>query len=316
MNVMFNAWRLRDRELPLEHPLVMGIVNVTPDSFSDGGRFLAPAAAVEHALTLLAEGADILDVGGESTRPQGATPVAADEEIRRVIPVIRSIVRARPGAILSVDTVKSSVADAAIGAGARIVNDVSAMRLDPAMADVCARRGVGVVLMHSRGGVSDMGTYAHAEYGRFLDEMLDELRERVEVAAAAGIARERIAVDPGVGFSKRPEHSLLALACLERLAAWGYPVVVGASRKRFIGQLTGAGEPARRRDGSVGAAVAAYDRGANVLRVHDVAATRHALDVAAAIRAAGAASAAASAASSAAAPASAAASASAGAGRA
>jgi dihydropteroate synthase len=269
----------------------MGIVNVTPDSFSDGGRFLAADAALEHATALLAEGADILDVGGESTRPQSAEPVPVEEELRRVLPVVRALASARPEAVISVDTVKAPVAEAAIEAGAQIVNDVSGMRLDPEMAAVCARSGAGVVLMHSRGGVSDMATYAHAVYADFLDEMLGELRDRVDVAEQAGIERERIAVDPGIGFSKRPEHSLLALACLERLAAWGYPVVVGASRKRFVGQLIGAREPSQRRDGSVGAAVAAYDRGANVLRVHDVAPTRHALDVAAAIHAAAGASA-------------------------
>ena len=285
---MTRLWQLRDRALTLDHPLVMGIVNVTPDSFSDGGRFLAPESAVEHATTLLAEGADILDVGGESTRPQSAEPVPLEEELRRVLPVVRALTADRPDVVVSVDTVKAAVADAALEAGAQIVNDVSGLTLDPSMAAVCARRGAGVVVMHSRGGVSDMATYAHANYANFLGEMLDELRERVDAAEDAGVDRERIAVDPGIGFSKRPEHSLLALACLERLAAWGYPVVVGASRKRFIGQLTGARDPAQRRDGSVGAAVAAFDRGAVVLRVHDVGPTRRALDVAAAIRAAGA----------------------------
>lgn len=285
---MTRLWQLRDRALTLDHPLVMGIVNVTPDSFSDGGRFLAPESAVEHATTLLAEGADILDVGGESTRPQSAEPVPLEEELRRVLPVVRALTADRPDVVVSVDTVKATVADAALEAGAQIVNDVSGLSLDPSMAAVCARRGAGVVVMHSRGGVSDMATYAHANYANFLGEMLDELRERVDAAEDAGVDRERIAVDPGIGFSKRPEHSLLALACLERLAAWGYPVVVGASRKRFIGQLTGARDPAQRRDGSVGAAVAAFDRGAVVLRVHDVGPTRRALDVAAAIRAAGA----------------------------
>ena len=285
---MTRLWQLRDRALTLDHPLVMGIVNVTPDSFSDGGRFLAPESAVEHATTLLAEGADILDVGGESTRPQSAEPVPLEEELRRVLPVVRALTAVRPDVVVSVDTVKAAVADAALEAGAQIVNDVSGLSLDPSMAAVCARRGAGVVVMHSRGGVSDMATYAHANYANFLGEMLDELRERVDAAEDAGVDRERIAVDPGIGFSKRPGHSLLALACLERLAAWGYPVVVGASRKRFIGQLTGARDPAQRRDGSVGAAVAAFDRGAVVLRVHDVGPTRRALDVAAAIRAAGA----------------------------
>ena len=284
---MSTVWQLRARSLPLDRPLVMGIVNVTPDSFSDGGQFFDPEVAVAHARALLAEGADILDVGGESTRPQSARPVPVDEELRRVLPVVQALATECPDAVISVDTVKAAVAEAALEAGAHIVNDVSGMRLDGAMADVCARAGAGVVVMHSRGGVSDMATYAHADYSDFLDEMLGELRERVEAVEAAGVRRDHIAVDPGIGFSKRPEHSLLALACLERLAAWGYPVVVGASRKRFIGALTGATQPQQRRDGSLGAAVAAYDRGAQVLRVHDVGPTRHALDVAAAIRAAG-----------------------------
>ena len=284
---MSTVWQLRARSLPLDRPLVMGIVNVTPDSFSDGGQFFDPGAAVAHARAMLAEGADILDVGGESTRPQSARPVPVDEELRRVLPVVQALATECPDAVISVDTVKAAVAEAAVEAGAHIVNDVSGMRLDGAMAEVCARTGAGVVVMHSRGGVSDMATYAHADYGDFLDEMLGELRERVKAVEAAGVRRDHVAVDPGIGFSKRPEHSLLALACLERLAAWGYPVVVGASRKRFIGTLTGATQPQQRRDGSLGAAVAAYDRGARVLRVHDVGPTRHALDVAAAIRAAG-----------------------------
>jgi dihydropteroate synthase len=282
------AWKIRGRELSLARPLIMGIVNVTPDSFSDGGRFISAGAALAHAAKLVAEGADILDVGGESTRPQGAEPVRTDEELRRVLPVIRTLAVERPEIVISVDTVKASVAEAAIGAGAHIVNDVSGLRLDPEMAPLCAAAGVGVVVMHSRGDVSDMATFAHADYGAsFLDEMLDELAARVREVERAGVAGESIAVDPGIGFSKRAEHSLRALACLDRLVAWGYPVVVGASRKRFIGQLTGETNPSHRLFGSVGAAVAAFDRGAQVLRVHDVAATRHALDVAAAIRDAG-----------------------------
>jgi len=281
------TWQLRGRRLVLDHPVVMGIVNVTPDSFSDGGQFFSPSAALAHAAKLVAEGAGIIDVGGESTRPQNAEPVSADEELRRVLPVVRALAVERPDTIVSVDTVKAAVAEAALEAGAHIVNDVSGMRLDAEMLTVCASSGAGVVVMHSRGGVTDMATYAHATYSNFLDEMLQELGDRVEAAERAGIARERIAVDPGIGFSKRGEDSLRALACLERLAAWGYPVVVGASRKRFIGQLTGNSEPARRAWGSVGAATAAYERGAHVLRVHDVGPTRQALDVVAAVRAAG-----------------------------
>lgn len=266
----------------------MGIVNVTPDSFSDGDRFLSPGAALAHAARLIAEGADILDIGGESTRP-GAHPVAADEELRRVLPVIRTLAAERPNLAISVDTVKAAVAEAALAAGAHIVNDVSGLRLDGEMGAVCASCGAGVVVMHSRGGVADMAGTPHADYGaEFLDEMLTELAARVAAATRAGIEPGAIAVDPGIGFSKRTEHSLRALACLERLAAWGHPVVVGASRKRFIGQIMGEENPSHRAFGSVGAAVSAYERGAHVLRVHDVAATRSALDVAAAIRAAGA----------------------------
>ena len=281
-------WQIRGRTLALNHPLVMGIVNVTPDSFSDGGEFFAPDAAIAHGARLLAEGADILDVGGQSTRPHVTESVTAEEEARRVVPVIGALARAHPGAVLSVDTVNAAVAVAAIEAGAHIVNDVSGLRLDPAMTTVCAAERVGVVVMHSRGGVADMATYEHADYGNnFLQTMLSELRERVRQVELGGVVREHIAVDPGIGFAKRPEQSLRVLACLTRLVEWGYPVLVGASRKRFIGQLTGEARPARRVYGSVAAAVAAYERGASVLRVHDVAATRAALDVAAAIRIAG-----------------------------
>jgi len=291
MSAPRTIWQIRGRALALDRrPLVMGIVNVTPDSFSDGGDFFAPEAAVAHGTRLLAEGADMLDVGGQSTRPQGAVPVGAEEERRRVLPVVSALASSHPDAILSVDTVNAEVAAAAIEAGASIVNDVSGLRLDPAMASLCARTGVGVVVMHSRGGVSSMATYEHADYGgEFLETMLTELRERVRAAETAGVARDAIAVDPGIGFAKRPEQSLRALACLPRLVDWGYPVLVGASRKRFIGQLTGEGRPAHRVFGSVGAAVAAYERGATMVRVHDVAPTRAALDVAAAVRHAGAA---------------------------
>lgn len=286
---MPSTWTVRDRQLSLDRPLVMGIINVTPDSFSDGGRFVSVDDAVARAAQLLDEGADILDIGGESTRPQGATDVSEDVEIRRVAPVIERIAALYPGAVISVDTVKSSVAEEAVAAGARIVNDVSALRLDTRMGEVCARLGVGVVLMHSRGEVSDMASYARATYGpNPLEEVLRELQDRVDAALVAGIERGHIALDPGLGFSKRSGDSLRLIARLDRLAAWGFPIVVGASRKRFIGELTG-GEPRERLFGSVGAAVAAYERGAHVLRVHDVAATRQAVDVAAAIRAAGAA---------------------------
>jgi dihydropteroate synthase len=281
---MPSTWRVRGRTLSTDRPLVMGILNVTPDSFSDGGALRSVDDAVAHAETQLAEGADILDVGGESTRPR-AEEVDVDEEMRRTVPVVRELARRFPDVPLSIDTVKSAVARAAVDAGAHIVNDVSGLRLDTAMARTCAECGVGVVLMHSRGRVREMASYAHADYdGDPMDDVLDELRERVALGLAQGIDMERIAVDPGIGFSKRSEHSLRVLASLERLAAWGYPVVIGASRKRFVGELSGVREPAARVHGSVGAAIAAFERGARVLRVHDVGATRQALNVVDAVR--------------------------------
>jgi len=284
---MTTSWRVRGRTLSTERPLVMGIVNVTPDSFSDGGQLPTVDAAIERAEKLVHEGADILDVGGESTRPR-AEAVDAEEELRRVIPFMQELARRFPEVALSIDTVKSRVAREAVDAGAQIVNNVSAFRLDPAMARTCAEMRVGVVLMHSRGVVDDMATYAHAEYdGDPMDAVLTELRASVDGATSQGIARECIAVDPGLGFSKMPVHSLRVLGALPRLVEWGYPVVVGASRKRFVGELTGVRDPAARVYGSVGAAVAAYDRGARILRVHDVAATRQAIDVADGIRRAG-----------------------------
>lgn len=281
---MTSTWRVRGRLLSIERPLVMGIVNVTPDSFSDGGALRTVEAAVARAEEMLAEGADLLDVGGESTRPR-AEGVSVEEEGRRAVPVIRALARRFPDVPLSIDTVKSAVARAAIDDGAHVVNDVSGLRLDPAMARVCADASVGVVIMHSRGDVHDMASYDHARYdGDPMDAVLDELRAQVDAALAQGVAAESIAVDPGIGFAKRSAHSLRVLASLERLAAWGFPVVVGASRKRFVGELSGVDEPSARVHGSVGAALAAFERGARILRVHDVAATRQALDVADAVR--------------------------------
>jgi dihydropteroate synthase len=272
-------WHIRGGVLRTDGPLVMGILNATPDSFSDGGRFFSPMKAIAHGLAMFDAGADIVDVGGESTRP-GAVPVSADEERRRVIPVIEGLVRARAEAVISIDTVKADVARAGIDAGARIVNDVSGLRLDPEIASVCAERSAALVLMHSRGTVSDMATFEHADYEDPVDDVLTELRERVDAARAAGVRRECIAVDPGIGFSKTSEHSLALLAAVGRLAAWGLPVLVGVSRKRFIGEITGAREPSARLSGTVGANVAALSLGARIFRVHDVAENRHALDVA------------------------------------
>jgi len=282
-----SSWQVRGRTLSLERPLVMGILNVTPDSFSDGGTLRDIDDALARAESMLAEGADVIDVGGESTRPN-ATPVSEAEECARVVPLLRALASRFPQATLSIDTMKSGIARAAIDEGVHVVNDVSGFRIDPAMARVCADATVGVVVMHSRGAIGEMATYALAEYeGDPMDAVLDELRERVNDVTEQGVSSRSIAIDPGLGFSKRSAHSLRVLAKLERLAAWGYPVVVGASRKRFIGESSGVKDAAARVHGSVGAAVTAFERGARIFRVHDVAATRQALDVAADIMAAG-----------------------------
>lgn len=279
-----SAWAHSHGSLPLDRPVVMGILNVTPDSFSDGGRFFSVDAALARAESLMAEGADIIDVGGESTRPQGATPVDVAEESRRVLPVIAGIRRRFPESVVSVDTVKAEVAARALAEGAAIINDVSAFRLDERMAEICARGRAGVVLMHSRGGVSDMATFAHASYGDdVVGEVLAELLPQASAAERAGVPRDAIVLDPGIGFSKRSEHSLAVLAELPRIVDEDYPVMVGVSRKRFLGELTGVRDPAERVHGTTGANVMALALGARIFRVHEVAAARQALDVAWAI---------------------------------
>jgi len=274
-------WRLRTRSLRLDRPLVMGIVNVTPDSFSDGGKFFSAPAAAAHGRMLVSQGADILDVGGESTRPQGATPVSVEEELRRVLPVIDALRDTNPDTPISVDSVKSAVAREVLAHGAEVINDVSAFRLDPEMAATCARAGCGVILMHSRGDVSTMGTYAQAGYGTdAAGEILAELEASVRAALASGVAREQIAIDPGVGFAKRSEHSLAVMRALPRFAALGYPLAIGVSRKRFVGELSGAADPVDRLDGTIAANVLALAGGARIFRVHDVDHARRALDTA------------------------------------
>jgi dihydropteroate synthase len=258
---------------------VVGIVNVTPDSFSDGGDFFSPETAVAHGRQLVADGADILDVGGESTRPK-ATPVLVSEEIRRVVPVIRGLRAALPDIPLSIDTVKAPVAEAAIAIGAAIVNDVSGLRLDPDMGRLCAASDVGVVLMHSRGTVADMASYAHADYRDVTGEVVAELRSRVSAARDSGIAERSVVLDPGIGFSKRTEHSIRLLADLPQVVALGLPVLVGVSRKRFIGEITGVTTAADREEGTMAANVVALTLGATLFRVHDVRAARRSLDVA------------------------------------
>ena len=256
----------------------MGVVNVTPDSFSDGGAFLDRDAAIDHGLRLAFEGADVLDVGGESTRP-GADPVPASEELDRVIPVIEGI-RARNESVrISIDTSKAAVAAAALDAGAGYVNDVTALRGDPEMAALVAERRVDVCLMHMLGTPRTM--QAEARYGDVVADVKAFLAERIEAAVAAGIALERIEVDPGIGFAKTIEHNLELLARLRELTALGRPLVVGTSRKSFLGTITGR-ETAERVPATLATVVMAYERGASMFRVHDVAPARDALAVAAA----------------------------------
>lgn len=274
-------WHHATGSLALDRPRILGIVNVTPDSFSDGGRLQSLDAVRRHVDRMITDGADVIDVGGESTRPGGALPVDADEELRRVLPAVEAIRLDHPNVPISIDTVKARVAAEALARGASIVNDVSGFRLDEAMADVCARAGAGVVLMHSRGDVADMATFAHAEYGADVaGEVIAELVSCARAAEHAGIGRNRIVLDPGIGFSKRAEQSLQVLHALPRLTALGYPVLVGVSRKRFIGQINDVAVPADRVSGTTGANVAALDRGALLFRVHDVKPAREALDVA------------------------------------
>ena len=277
-------WRHATGTLSLDRPRIVGIVNVTPDSFSDGGMLRTVDDARRHVDRLVHEGADVVDIGGESTRPQGATPVSSDEELRRVIPVVEAVRRDHPSLPISVDTVKADVARAAMAAGASIVNDVSAFRLDAAMADVCGATLAGVVLMHSRGDVASMATFEHANYGSdVVGEICAELEPSVRRARAAGVQREAVVLDPGIGFSKRAEHSLAVLADLPRLTRLGFPVLVGVSRKRFISAIIEAPAPGDRVFGTVGANVAALERGARLFRVHDAKVNRDALDVAWAI---------------------------------
>jgi len=275
------AWAIRSGSFSLDRPVILGIINVTPDSFSDGGQFFSPEQAVAQGLRLVEEGADVLDIGGESTRPQGAEPVDASEELRRVVPVVRSLRERLPQVPLSVDTVKSGVARAVLEEGVEIINDVSAFRLDPAMAAVCAEARAGVILMHSRGGVSEMGTYRFATYGAdVMGDVIGELQSAATAAECAGVERTRIALDPGIGFAKRTEHSVAVIGALDRLANLGYPVAIGVSRKRFVGELSGVSTPADRVDGTIAANVMALALGARIFRVHDVRAARRALDVA------------------------------------
>jgi dihydropteroate synthase len=257
---------------------LMGVINVTPDSFSDGGRYLDPEAAVAHAVRLESEGAAILDIGGESTRP-GAPEVPADEELRRVLPVIEGLVDVGVAAQISIDTSKATVGAAALKAGATLVNDVTALRGDPEMAELIADAGVDCCLMHMLGNPRTM--QQAPRYEDVVDDVRAFLEERLAFAVAAGIAEERILLDPGIGFGKTVAHNLELLARLEELVAIGRPVVIGTSRKSFIGRLTG--RPVDHRlAGTIASCVLAWERGARVFRVHEVRPVGDALTVAAA----------------------------------
>ena len=277
------VWRTARGSIALDRPLVMGILNVTPDSFSDGGRWLEPAAAVAHAAQMVDEGADLLDVGAESTRPGRPAPVPADEEWRRLAPVLDYVVRRFPSIPISVDTVKAETARRALAAGAWVINDVTGLRRDPATADACAESGAGLIVMHSRGELAEMATYTYAIYADLVGEVTGELAGMVRTAEGRGVAADAIAVDPGFGFAKQPEHNLRLLDRLAALRALGYPIVVGPSRKRFLGVVTGR-EAAERDAATAAACVMAYERGAHVFRVHAVAPTSDALRVAHAAR--------------------------------
>ena len=282
------SWYIKDRVMPIgERTLIMGILNVTPDSFSDGGRFLSTDKAVAHAEQMIAEGADIIDVGGESTRP-GGEPVSAEEEIARVVPVIEALT-GRVKTPISVDTTKSEVARAALDAGAAIVNDISALRFDFYIADAVARAGAGLVLMHSRGTPATM--HRLPPVADIMHEVTSSLRASMHMAERRGVKRESIAIDPGIGFGKSQDQNLELIAKLDQLIAAfpNYPVLIGTSRKSFIGRIladeSGAPAPAEDRlHGTMATITAAVLTGAHIVRVHDVKAALETIRVAESIQ--------------------------------
>jgi dihydropteroate synthase len=262
------ALKLRGRVLDLgSRTHVMGILNVTPDSFSDGGMFAGPAAAVEHARAMAAQGADLIDIGGESTRP-GASPLPEDEELRRIIPVIERVA-GEAGVPVSVDTYKANVAAKAIAAGASVVNDISGLRFSPDMARVVADSGAAVVIMHIKGTPRDM--QMAPVYEDLLAEIIGYLSEGVDLAVRAGVPRDRVLIDPGIGFGKTLEHNLTIISRLDELRVLGCPVVLGTSRKRFIGAILNAPDPKDRLEGTAATVALGIARGAHIIRVHDVA---------------------------------------------
>jgi dihydropteroate synthase len=273
------TWRAKDHLLEFGRPLVMGIVNVTPDSFSDGGQFFNPSAAISRAQKLVEEGADILDIGGESTRP-GSTPVTLDEELRRVVPVVRGLA-GQTTVLLSIDTSKAEVARQCLEAGASIINDVTALRGDPSMIDVARNHQAGVILMHMQGTPATM--QLDPRYDDVVAEVREFLKVRLNELEQAGLDREHLSIDPGIGFGKRHAHNLTLLAHLDRFLDLGRPICLGVSRKGFIGKITGKTVPDSAA-GSVAVACHAMAKGAaQILRVHDVAATADAVKMFAAI---------------------------------
>ncbi|HVC89701.1 MAG TPA: dihydropteroate synthase [Acidobacteriaceae bacterium] len=284
-------WNLHSRQLSLgPRTMVVGVVNVTPDSFSDGGKFFSAARAVEHALRLLDEGADILDLGGESTRPGTRPPVSAQEELDRVLPVIEAILHERSGTILSIDTYKAETARAAVTAGAEIVNDVSGFLWDPGMAAICAELGCGVILMHTRGRSQEWRTQPPLPHDEVVPLVLRELEQRTRAALAAGVRQAAMVLDPGFGFGKALDENYPLLAHFEALHALGYPLLAGPSRKSFLGKtlapIHGHDIPPDQRDNATLAAITATVlAGAHLVRVHNVQAAREAIAIADAIRA-------------------------------
>jgi dihydropteroate synthase len=276
-------WKLARRSLPYgERTLVMGVLNVTPDSFSDGGHFLSFDQAIAHAEQMIDEGADIIDVGGESTRP-GSEFVSTEEELRRVIPIIEQLTANRSVPI-SIDTTKAAVAQAALRAGAEIVNDISALRFEPLLADEVAKANAGLVLMHSRGTPKTMQQLAPA--AEIMTDVIDGLRESIAVAQQHGVAPENIAIDPGIGFGKTAEQNVELIAKLDQLARefTDFPIMIGTSRKSFIGKLLDGASADRRLYGTIASIVAAVLNGAHIVRVHDVKAAVEAVKVADAIK--------------------------------
>ena len=273
MDPRSDIWRCGAWELPLDSPLIMGILNVTPDSFSDGGTYVDIEKAIAHGLEMVEDGAMIVDVGGESTRP-GADDVAAVDEIARVVPVIERL--AAEGVIVSIDTRNPEVAAAALEAGAVIINDVTGFS-HPDMVDLAMRTEAGLVVMHSLGDPRTMSDLA--VYDDVVEEVTDWLVDRAGSLAAAGVAADRIALDPGLGFAKNTDQNFELLAATPHLVDTGYPVLVGISRKRSIGEVTGVGRAIERDPGSIAAALLAVERGAHIVRVHDVAGTAQALAV-------------------------------------